>query len=419
MKRLLILADLGHASPRIPGIAEFLPAYGWSPTIVTPWMNSGQRTRFLSPRAATLNIVETAGFRMEYGRVQGLAGRAARRIGRVMGKAVLRDHYQYPDGHHGWIGYARRTAQIEAQRCPIDAVMSSSSPVSAHIAAAQVAAEHSLPWCADLRDLWTQNHNYAHGARRLQQERELELRTLASAHALTTVTPQWCKRLTALHEKPVQYLPNGYYEAGTPRPKLLGDPVRIVYTGQIYPRYQRLESVVHVLESLNREAARTAYVLELYGAASDHAHRLYGSVARLRPSSLKLMGCVSRDESYRAQKDADLLLLLNWEDKNEKGVAPTKLYEYFAAGRAIIATGGHGNDFVQDTIRNTNTGFYCRTREELADVLRTLAPGKPSPYSPREGEVGSFSYNNIAKRLSSVLDSLVARDADSNSGETI
>jgi len=36
--------------------------------------------------------------------------------------------------------------------------ISSSPPVSTHLIASQLSKEQPIPWIADLRDLWTQNH---------------------------------------------------------------------------------------------------------------------------------------------------------------------------------------------------------------------------------------------------------------------
>lgn len=36
MKKVLIIAHLLRASPRIPGLAKYLPEFGWEPIVLTP-----------------------------------------------------------------------------------------------------------------------------------------------------------------------------------------------------------------------------------------------------------------------------------------------------------------------------------------------------------------------------------------------
>ena len=43
MKRILIIANLYHASPRIPGLATYLPEFGWEATIITPSIDNAER----------------------------------------------------------------------------------------------------------------------------------------------------------------------------------------------------------------------------------------------------------------------------------------------------------------------------------------------------------------------------------------
>ena len=60
-----------------------------------------------------------------------------------------------------------------------------------------------------------------------------------------------------------------------------------------------------------------------------------------------------------------MLLLLNWEDTEEKGVAPTKMHEYLATSSPILASGGFGGDYVESLLSETKEGTYCRTKPEV------------------------------------------------------
>ena len=50
MKKVLIIANLFHASPRIPGLASYLPEVGWEATIVTPPLGIDFQNKYSPPK---------------------------------------------------------------------------------------------------------------------------------------------------------------------------------------------------------------------------------------------------------------------------------------------------------------------------------------------------------------------------------
>ena len=61
MKKVLIIAHLLRASPRIPGLAKYLPESGWEPIVLTPAIEKDQN--LLGPSRdfveSGIRIVET------------------------------------------------------------------------------------------------------------------------------------------------------------------------------------------------------------------------------------------------------------------------------------------------------------------------------------------------------------------------
>lgn len=116
----------------------------------------------------------------------------------------------YPDRQKDWIPFAIRFASnlLDSQR--IDALLTSSPPATTHIIAQKLKQKYNIPWVADFRDLWTQNHNYPYSRLRKFFERRLELKTLSSADALVGTSGPMANRLTTLHgKKEVCVITNG------------------------------------------------------------------------------------------------------------------------------------------------------------------------------------------------------------------
>ena len=134
----------------------------------------------------------------------------------------------------------------------IDAMISSSSPVTSHIIANELKNKHKIPWIADLRDLWTQNHSYLYGTIRKFFEEKLELKTLQSADTLATVSPVWAEELRTLHGgKKTHTITNGF----DPDKKSTGEidltsKFTITYTGQIYTGRQDSSKLLAALHEL-------------------------------------------------------------------------------------------------------------------------------------------------------------------------
>jgi hypothetical protein len=418
VRSLLIVANLCHASPRIPGLARYLPSWGWLPVIVSPGLTDGQKDLYLFERGRDITIVETTGYTTAYGiaaarRPASLPIRAIRGLGRRLYQKTLYPIVSYPDGERKWTPYclAEVTGLCATRR--FDAILSSSSPVTCHIIAKRISRETGIPWVADLRDPWTQNHAYPFGFLRKSVERSLEKRTLASAAHLVTVTPQWVEQLRELHSNPATCVANGYDERYSPGPVPLSQKFTLTYTGSIYPRRSNPRLIVAALDELLRKdyILRGDVELRFFGTARNEIVQELGDHARYVNDWITVYERVPRLESYRRQQESQVLVLFNWEAPGEKGVAPGKIYEYLRARRPIIATGGYGGDFVESALRNTKAGKYCVTHKQVMEQVLAFyheyRKDGSVGYEGLEQEIQKYDYQALAKSLAGILDSVV------------
>src|SRR5262249_10957791 len=94
-----------------------------------------------------------------------------------------------PDGQGGWFPYATMPGSRIMDEQNVGAIFSTSYPVTAHMAAAKLKSETGIPWIADFRDLWTENHyaDYASDFRK-RLDQVLESSLLDKTDLLTTVS---------------------------------------------------------------------------------------------------------------------------------------------------------------------------------------------------------------------------------------
>jgi hypothetical protein len=112
MKKALIIAHLFYASPRIPGLAKYLPEFGWEPIILTTPIGENSDSRFGPPDGfeSICRVVETAGYSSSYGKRK-LTSKKFKSI-----RPFLKFFYkyykaiaQYPDSEKDWEPFAVMT----------------------------------------------------------------------------------------------------------------------------------------------------------------------------------------------------------------------------------------------------------------------------------------------------------------------
>ena len=413
MKKVLIIAHLFHASPRTPGLAKYLPEFGWQPIILTTPIGENPDSQFGPPNdfKEKNRVIETYGYSSPYGK-RSLTSKKYSRIRPFL--KFLYKYYReiahYPDAEKGWKPFAVKAGDELLQNEDIDAIISSSSPVTSQIIAKELKKRYNIPWVADFRDLWTQNHNYRYSPLRKLFEKRLELRTLATADALVAVSQGWAEKLGMLHKRKVYAITNGFDPDKMNRRHVdLTLKFTITYAGQIYIEGQDTSKFLAALKDLISEGTIRAEDVEV---------RFYGPKLELLAKQIekfglsdvvKQYGTVPRQVSFEKQMESQMLLLLKWEDKKERGAIGGKIFEYLAAGRPILATGGH-NDAVTQLLKETNAGIDAHNVEDIKSALRKLyteykLTGKTSYHGKRK-EINKYSYREMARKFAAILDGL-------------
>lgn len=406
-----------YASPRIPGLAKYLPEFGWQPIILTVPLGKDPDSRFGPPNdfRRKNQVIETYGYTS--GKALGLGAR--KRLGCV--KPLLRFLYRryseiahYPDKEKGWIPFAVNAGDELLKNEEVDAMISSYSPATCHLITRKLKEKHKIPWVADFRDLWTQNHNYPYTPIRKVFERRLELKTLSTADALVTTSTFWAEKLKMMHKKETYTITNGFDPEIMQKGRVdLTKNFTITYTGQIYTEKQDPSKLLAALKALICDGTVDPKELEVrfYGPENELLKRETERYELL--DIIKQYGIIPRETSFEKQRESQVLLLLNWDDPNEKGVYTGKVFEYLASQRPILVTGGFGNDVVKELLDETKSGIYCSTVEETKNAIKNLyleykLKGKVTSHGVVE-KIYKYSYREMARKFAEILDNLTER----------
>ncbi|MDP2931788.1 MAG: hypothetical protein Q8O05_04730, partial [Chloroflexota bacterium] len=324
----------------------------------------------------------------------------------TLGGAII----NYPCPDKNWRPFALKAARELWQQEKIEAVISSSPPVVSHLIGGELKAAHQVTWVADLRDLWSQNHNYIYGPVRKFFDRRLERKTLSKSDALVTVAEPWAEKLRSLHRgKPVVSITHGFdpAEVNSPPAKLTAK-FTITYTGSIYPGKQDPVKLLDALRDLISEGAVKPGDIEVrfYGREQDW---LDNAIAQHGLSDVvKQHGLVPRQVALEKQRESQLLLLLDWDDPLERGVYAGKVFEYLAARRPILATGGSRGDVVGELLAETGAGVHAPTLADIKDTLRQLyqqyRATSAVAYHGDEAKVNQYSQREMARKFAGLLD---------------
>lgn len=399
MKKVLIIAR--YFGTRIPGLLKYLPEFGWQPVLLITALPEG-----IHP-LPDVSII-AAGSRVE-SYLTPASGRSI--LDRIL--ACGGEIINYPDSYKAWRKPAIKAGGEILRREKPDAIISSSAPVTGHIIARELKKTYDIPWLADLRDLWSQNHNYYYSPLRRMFDRRLERRTLSAADALVTVSPLWADRLNSLHQDRAVYtVTNGFDPAMADAAHVrLSSKFTITYTGNIYGGKQSPARLFTSLRNLISEGIINPGDVEVrfYGS------RLAWLEKEINKSGLsgivRQYGLVSPQAALEKQKESQLLWLLDWDDPAENGWYPLKVFEYLGTRRPVLATGGVTGNAVDTLLSETKGGVHAVTTDSITDSLKDYYKeyrqhGKISCHG-LEAEINRYTHREMTAKFVAILNGLV------------
>ena len=407
-------------SLRLRGLAKYLPEFGWEPTILTIKSDNTKQ----SNENSDLRVIETdytdlstvwksrLGFNSTEG-VQNQLNVSTKKSQKGILNFLINmwmEVFAYPDPEKNWYNNAVTAGNELLENEEFDLILSSSYPYTSHLIGYELKDKHNLPWVVDLRDLWTQNHNYKFSNIRKFRESYLEKKILSSADAMTTVSEPWSYKLKLRHKnKKIYTIFNGFDPDLTSMENELDKKFSIIYTGMIYEGKMDPEPLFTALEELINEGEvdKNDISMDFYGFNVEiirdcvEKHNLQ--------KVINIHNLIPHNEVIEKQRKAQLLLLLNWNDPNENGVYTGKIFEYLSAKRPIIAIGGYGG-VIDELFDHTNAGVSLTDLPKIKNVIKDYySEYKLSgevKYQGIQDEIDMYSYYEMTKKFSKVFDDL-------------
>jgi glycosyltransferase involved in cell wall biosynthesis len=313
-----------------------------------------------------------------------------------------------------WLPYAWRACRRVLRDERPDLVLTSGPPHVVHLLGRWLQRTARLPWVADFRDPWISGMaSLTLGQRWL---RHWEKQVFVHADAVLANAPnagQLFRTTYPRYADKVVTLTNGF----DPPAQLTAPPdtgtLRLLHAGEIYagrdPR-----PLLDALAELKRDPSGPELGLRL--EVMGHVHLAGTDLAteaarRGLSADVVVRGQLPYQEALQEMANSALLLLL--DSPGRKIGVPAKLYEYFGAGRPILALTEPDSDTAQ-ILRESGVRHRIappqeagRIRQALAELAReATAPTVADPERLRR-----FTRASLAGELAGILDGVIAARA--------
>lgn len=288
-----------------------------------------------------------------------------------------------------------------------DLVISTFAPYATHQIAYKLKKQGlAEKWIADYRDLWTETHLYSGLFPFTIYEEYLEKKFNTTADFITTVSAPLAKQIKEKYNiANVEVIENGFDldDLGNiPQEKYWAEEkIRIIYTGSIYKGYRDPSPLFEALMNIKNRDENLLNKLEILFAGGLQAD-LNELINKYGVNKyVKHLGMLKREEVLHMQRDANILLFLEFESEETKGILTGKLFEYLASGTEIWVVGLDENSSVGKIIKTSDQGISFGKNVELINkqLIELLTKKKRKEKKINQDLLKYYSRENLAKKM--------------------
>lgn len=405
---------------------KYLPDFGWEPVIYTPLNpefpvidNSLAKDIPYGIEVIRTPIWEPYGF---YNNITGKKSAAKinsgflnneKSPGLVEKLAIwIRGNLFIPDARKFWIKPSVRFLVKYLKVNNVDAIVSTGPPHSMHLIASAIKERLNIPWLADFRDPWTDIDYYKEMKISIfadKKHKNLELKTIIGCDAMVVVTNDMKVKYESMGANNVHLITNGFDPDDMDIvEKVYESKFSISHLGTLPPSLN-LKGLWRVLSELSET---------LPGFRNDLDIKLVGEVDKSVTNDLSglnlkdrltLIGYVSHDKVASLMKQSAILLLaINKNSPNAKGIVTGKFFEYLASGRPILAIGPIDGDLAR-ILEESEAGFISEydDLERLKQIVLLLYEKYlANDLNNNLKEIKKYTRKNLTAKLAVVLNQL-------------
>lgn len=407
MKRVLIISYFfppvsNMGSHRMARFVRHLREFGWEPVVLTGktpgWPHVDEKLLEHLPKDLEIHRVGAMDLTMLWRKLRPAGKSATPSASQSHGLTTFINRWlMIPDKYFPWISPAARYARD----LKVDAVYSTSEPVSDHLVALQLG---DVPWIAEFRDLWLGSPYFArqqptalHRALHARLERKIVKRANVIVGLSEGIRQYFAKQSDA------RVIYNCFEPEDYPAVTTTGK-FSVVYAGTLYssrspePFFRGFMEFVRQ-QKLTLDQAEFVWV----GGSADLDVAGMMEQTGITPYA-KVVGFVRHAEALRRMKTASVLLAI--QSPEDAIHVPGKLFEYIGAGRPILAMSRPCE--TADIITKNKLGWVAEPEPAaVAEKLREAFNGADQISAEK------FSARETTRQLAALLDEVTGNRSDS------
>ncbi len=447
MKKILIISYLfppfgGIGVQRVLKFVKYLPLFGWQPTVLTPQKPDCTMLDrdLLKDVPSQAKIIRTR--TIEFARILRFVMSVVDRVIAFISKrkpggaasfdgnlktrfrSQINDFIFIPDNRIGWIPFAFLNILRSNERDRFDVIFSTSPPFSTHLVGLIAKFVLRKPWVVDFRDLWILDP-YKKPLTKVHRmiSKYLEHKILKLANRVLTVSEPLKQDLKKSHpdiaSEKFEVIPNGYDAADFEGHDEQSDgKFSIGHVGSLHwfsgrtPYY-----FLKALADLRYKAPEYLKEMRVFFVGATDALNKEINAAMITKWDLQNTVCfidfVPHNQAIKFMKRFNVLVFIparSYEDcGSSRGNISGKLYEYFAAGKPILALTNEG--FIKDFVSKSGCGIvvdYDDIREITKQILNCFVRFKQRQLQTKSNWefITRFERKRLTGQLAAVLNKL-------------
>lgn len=326
----------------------------------------------------------------------------------------IRGNFFIPDARKFWIKPSIRFLIKYLGDNPVDAVVSTGPPHSMHLIALGIKQRLNIPWLADFRDPWTDIDYYKDmkiSSFADNKHKKFELRTIKGCNAMVVVSRDMKENYERMGGNNVHLITNGFDPGDMDIPNVVRDTkFSISHIGTLPPSLN-LKGLWHVLSELSGLLPHFRNDLEIKLIGKVDKSVTDDLIALNLGDQLTRIEYVSHDKVGTLMKQSAILLLaINKDSPNARGILTGKFFEYLASSRPIIAIGPADGD-LERILNESEAGFiseYNDLKQIKKIVLMFYEKYLANDLTNNPKGIEKYSRKNLTAELAAVLDKMIS-----------
>ncbi len=261
----------------------------------------------------------------------------------------------FPDPKVGWVRFAVRLGRTLITNHNYDAIISTSPPISSHLAGRQLASEFHIPWIADFRDYWTiypVEKTYHHDHKKIKRGQYLLQEIKEKATTITAINSSIGQYVGAEH-----IIYNSFDKELAERWKLPTHDGNFVIgvlgtLNEVYP----IEPLLKVLSLLRKQAPNLFEKIRVLQIGSVDRTWLQKQLEQYHLDSQFEIKQFQKRTATIDLLSSTALLYIGLSSEQAKSFSTGRIYTMLSSGRPILAAAPPEGE-VEQLVKESGNGF--------------------------------------------------------------